>query len=81
MSETNASSTEVFTSELLTDLTTYRDKLITTDQTPYRNGYIDALNMAIFFVEADIHRAQLAQMGHLNAVNAGLFRSVQAVTQ
>lgn len=54
MSESKDSSQQV-----LAEITAYRDRLITTTPTPYRSGYLDGLNMAMFFVQAAIHRNQL----------------------
>lgn len=55
MSDTNASSYQ-----LLNDIETYRDKIVALgDSTPYRSGYLDALSMAMFLVQAAIHRETL----------------------
>lgn len=44
----------------LSELITYRDKMALIDPSTYQGAYVDGLNMAIFLVQAAIHRNQLA---------------------
>lgn len=47
---------------LLRDLIAYRDKMAAVDPSTYQGAYVDGLNMAIFLVQAAMHRDQLTDV-------------------